>query len=298
MNATDPARPPKDRRAQLAIGLVILSMLGFAGMDAMSKLLASTYAITQILWVRYIVFAVFAIALVRRAGVLATAHSNRPWLQGTRALLLVMENAVFVLAFMFLPLAEVHAIAAASPLIVVALAAPLLGEKVDVRRWLAVLAGFLGVLAIVRPGFRTADWHILVPLAGALMWGMYQILVRLCSRTDSAGTTLLWSAGVGLAATTLTGPLQWTNPDATGWALLMGVALAGSLAHYALIKALGYAEATVLQPYSYALLVFATLFGLAVFGHVPDAWTIGGAVIIVASGLYSWHRDRLRIAQA
>ncbi len=129
-------------------------------------------------------------------------------------------------------------------------------------------------------------------MVGAVLWGGYQILIRLCSRTDTPETTLVWSAFVAFGATTLVGPLQWRWPDATGWALLVAIALLGALAHYALIKALDYAEAGAVQPYSYTLLVFVTILGIIVFGDIPDHWTLAGAAVIVASGLYTWHHER------
>ncbi len=286
-----PARPGD--RPGLAIGLMLVAMLAFAAMDGISKVLARDLAITQILWVRYILFTFFVAVLLRKRGVRGALASGQPWLQGARALLLVIENGIFVAAFVYLPLADVHAIAAASPLIVVALSVPMLGERVGPRRWLAVLAGFVGVLIVIRPGFATLEWPILIAVAGALTWGLYQVLVRLCARTDSGETTWAWSAVVGLAATTLVGPLSWQWPDAWGWGLLVGVAVLGSAAHLALIKALGAWEAGALQPFSYTLLVWATVIGVVVFGDVPDIATIVGAAVIIASGLYAWHRERV-----
>jgi drug/metabolite transporter (DMT)-like permease len=278
--------------ARAGILLVIAASFGFASMDAMSKVLAQDHAILQILWFRYMVFTVFALAIARRRGVRRTLISQRPWLQAFRALLLVAENAVFVLAFRYLPLADVHALGASAPLMVVALSVVLLGETVGIRRWSAVLVGFVGVLIIIRPGLQEIEWPLLIPLVGALMWALYQILVRLCSRTDGSDTTLLWSALVGLAATSVTGPFVWVPPDREAWVLLVVLAVAGSIAHYALIKGLQLAEASAVQPYTYTLLVFAAFWGLAVFGDIPDAWTILGATIIVGSGLYTWYRER------
>lgn len=154
------------------------------------------------------------------------------------------------------------------------------------------------MLLIVRPGFRELDWPLLLPVAGAILWGAYQILIRLCSRTDTPDTTLVWSAFVAFGATTLVGPWQWIWPDATGWALLLAIALLGALAHYALIKALDHAEAGSVQPYSYTLLVFVTILGVIVFGDIPDHWTLVGAAVIVTSGLYTWHHERRAAVRA
>ncbi len=277
----------------------MLAMLGFASMDAIAKWLVADYAIGQMMWIRYAVFSVFAWLVVqRRGGLMTAARTQRPWLQGGRALLAVVESAVFVLAFNYLPLADTHAVAATSPLIVIALGVLFLGERAGLARWLAVAVAFAGMLMIVRPGLRALDWPMLLPLLGALLWATYQVLIRLCSRTDSADTTLVWSAFVAFGATTLVGPWQWQWPDTQGWVLLVAVALLGALSHYALIKALDHAEAGAVQPYAYTLLVWAAVLGALVFGDIPDHWTLMGAAIIVASGLYTWHYDRRAMRRA
>ena len=272
----------------------MFAMLGFASMDAITKWMVADYPIGQMMWTRYAVFCLFAWLVVRRRGLRSAWRTTRPWLQGGRALLAVVESAVFVLAFRYLPLADTHAVAATSPLIVIALGALFLGERAGPARWIVVAAGFVGVLLIVQPGFRELDWALLLPLLGAVLWGSYQILIRLCSRTDSPDTTLVWSAFVAFGVSTLIGPWQWKWPDAQGWALLTAIALLGALAHYALIRALDYAEASAVQPFSYTLLVFAAILGAVVFGDIPDGWTIAGAVVIVSSGLYTWHHERRR----
>ena len=274
--------------------LTMLAMLCFASMDAISKSLVVEYSVGQLMWVRYILLCVFAWLLVRKQGVRAALRSRKPALQVFRSLVAVVEGAMFVLAFRYLPLADTHAVAATSPLIVIALGVLFLGEKAGPARWLAVAAGFVGVLLIVRPGFRTLDWPLLLPLAGALLWAGYQLLTRLNARFDPPNTSLLWSAIIALIATSFVGPLDWTWPTPLAWAMMIAVAFIGAIAHYALIKALDYAEAGAVQPYSYTLLVWAAVMGWLAFGAVPDGWTIFGAAIVVASGLYTWHHDRGR----
>src|SRR5262249_37956676 len=151
----------------------VLAMLAFASMDAISKWLVVGFSLGEIMWIRYAVFCVFAWLVVRPRGFLKAVRSRRPWLQGGRALLALVESFVFVLAFRYLPLADVHALAATSPLIVIALGVLFLGERAGPARWLAVLAGFVGMLPIVRPGFRELNAALLLPIVGALMWGVY-----------------------------------------------------------------------------------------------------------------------------
>jgi drug/metabolite transporter (DMT)-like permease len=271
----------------------MLAMLCFAGMDAISKFLVADYAVGQIMWIRCILIFLFTWFIVRRQGLVGALRTKQPWLQIVRSLILVIESAIFVLAFRYLPLADTHAVAATSPLIVIALGVLFLGERAGAARWLAVAAGFAGVLLIVQPGLRSLDWPVLLPLIGAGLWATYQILTRLAARHDSPDTSLIWVALVPLIATTFVGPIGWQWPTAMAWILMSAISAIGAVGNYALIKALDYAEAGAVQPYSYTLLVWATLFGVVVFGDVPDGWTILGAAIVVASGLYTWHHDRV-----
>ena len=284
-------------RNSLGALLTMLAMLCFAGMDAISKSLVVEYSVGQLMWVRYILLCLFAWFLVRKQGVRAALRSKRPGLQIFRSLVAVVEGAMFVLAFRYLPLADTHAVAATSPLIVIALGVLFMGERAGPARWIAVAAGFVGVLLIVRPGFRTLDWPLVLPLAGAAMWAGYQLLTRLNARWDTPNTSMLWSAIVALIATSFVGPFDWQWPTPLAWAMMIAVAFVGAIAHYALIKALDYAEAGAVQPYSYTLLVWAAVMGWLGFGDVPDEWTILGAAVVVASGLYTWHHDR-RVASA
>jgi drug/metabolite transporter (DMT)-like permease len=276
--------------AHLGALLTALSMLLFAVMDATSKILVRDYPVSEALWIRYMIFTLFTLALAWPHGIRRIAHSEKPWLQATRAMLSVFESASFVIAFRYLPLADTHAVAASSPLMVIALSAPVLGERIGLHRGISVLAAFAGVLLIIRPGFGHVSWPLFIPLLGALLWAVYQIMVRFLARDDRPETTLLWSAAVGLIAISLVAPWEFRAPDTVGWALLAAVGVLGSLAHYALIHALDFAEAGAVQPYAYTLLVWAALLGWLVFGDVPGPWTILGACIVVLSGLYAWAR--------
>ena len=173
-----------------------------------------------------------------------------------------------------------------SLLLVTALAVPILGERVGIRRWLAVLAGFIGLLVILRPGLRVFDPVALIPLAGAGLWAIYQLLVRTTS-SDSAATMLLCTSLVGAVVMGLIAPFQWVAPDAQGWALLVALGIIGSLGHWLLIRAIQSAPASSLQPFHYTILLWATLVGYLVFDELPDLWIIVGAGIVVSCGLYA-----------
>ena len=273
---------------------MVLAMMLLASMDATAKYLVRDYTIVQILWVRFVIFLAVALALARRRGIARTFVSRQWRLQIVRSLVLLAEAAAFILSFSLLPLADVHAVAAAAPLLATALAVPMLGERVGRHRWTAVAVGLLGVLVIVRPGMGTMQWAAAAPLAAAFLWALYQVLVRKVGLTDSVATTTLYTAAVGLAVLTLLVPFVWRAPDPGAWSLMLLVGVLGSAGHIVLFKALELAPASALQPFGYMLMVWAAVMGYLVFDHIPDAPTMGGAVIVVLGGLYALHRERLR----
>jgi drug/metabolite transporter (DMT)-like permease len=278
------------------IAYALLAWLLFACMDAGSKLLAEEYSIVQILWVRFLSLLAVSGSLAIRQGSTGLI-TRRFWLQSLRSLMLMVEIGLFIWTITVLPLADAHAILAIAPLLVTALSVPLLGEKVGIRRWSAVGVASIGMLVILRPGFGVMHPMALVALLCACMWSLYQVLTRVVSRVDAPFTTLFYTALLGAIALTVIGPFYWRAPDVGGWALFALVAVLGASGHYLLIKALQLAPASVLQPFAYTVLVWATLVGFTVFGNLPDLFTVAGALIIVASGLYSFARER-RLRQA
>lgn len=278
------------------IAIVLLGVFMFACVDTLNKVLGQSHSIAQILWVRFLIFVPIALALsYRRHGGL-TWRSQRPLLQAARAALLVIEMGFFVAALKYLPLADVQAIAASAPLMVVALSVPFLGEKVGWRRWSAVAVGFTGVLIIVRPGFESMSTGTILTLIGTAMWAVYQIMLRIVGRYDPAPTTALWTAVIGLAMTSAVVPFHWTEPTPLGWFLLLLIGILGAAGHTVFMKAFTLAPASALQPFTYTQLVLVTILGWLVFGDLPDVWTVAGASLIVAAGLYSIYRARLRAA--
>jgi len=285
---------PRPDNIPRGITLILLAMAIFAAQDAVIKHLAASYSTPQILWVRYVIFAGFALALALRKRPLAQVlKCARPGFQILRSLAILGDMALFVIAVRLLPLADTHALIATFPLITMALAVVFLKEQVGLRRWLAIVACFIGVLVILRPGITVIQPGALWALAAAVFFSIYQVMTRVVSRTDSAETSLLYMAITGAAATTVVGPFFWVPPDAAGWGWLFVLAVLGTVTHLLLIKALEHAPASVLQPFNYTLLPWAALFGLLAFGQFPDGWTIAGATIIVASGLYSIYREHI-----
>ena len=277
------------------IALLMLTMVIFATQDAVTKHLAQDLAIAQIVMVRFWAFAIFILLLVSRrpGGVRHATKARRPWLQILRSLILVIEIGIFAYASRGLPLADMLAIMAIFPLVVTALSVPLLGEKVGIRRWSAVLVGFAGVLIILRPGAGVFDPLSVLALISAVLYALYNVLTRMVSaQGDSSDTTVLYTAVIGAVAVTLVGPWFWVMPRPDQWMWLGVLSVTGITGHWLLIKALEAAPASVLQPFNYTLLVWATVIGYLVFDDLPDLWTVIGAAVIVASGLYTIFRER------
>jgi drug/metabolite transporter (DMT)-like permease len=275
------------------ITLMLTAMAVLACMDAISKYLAVRYAVPQILLVRFAIFMAFALILARPKSLRSAYASKHPMLQLLRSLVITIEVGVFILAFRYLPLADTHAIAGIAPLLVTALAVPLLGETVGIRRWSAVGAGFIGLLIIIRPGFETMEPAYLIPVVGALLWSLYQILMRMVS-DDEASTSLLYMASVGFVIMAAIAPFYWIWPSGTDWFWMTALGIIGAAGHYILIQAFRLAPANLLQPFHYSVLIWATLIGFIVFGDFPDTWTIFGAAVIVISGIYAIYRERLK----
>ena len=271
----------------------IIGMLFFGSMDAVSKHLTSSLPVIEILWVRYLFFALFGFLLAVHYSGLRGLRTSIPFLQIARGLALVFEIVLFTYAFRYLPLADAHVMAASVPLIVLALAVPILKERVGHRRWFAVVLGFLGVLIILRPGFGNWQPILFLPLLGAFGFAVYLVLTRMAAKFDTIGTSAFYTGVVGLSVLTIFLPLEWKTPTIEEWGWLLLASVLGLCGHICVIKALSMAEASVLQPFFYVVLVWATFLGFIIFDDIPDFITIIGACIIVGSGLYAWYRERV-----
>jgi len=265
----------------------------FSVQDAITRTLVQDLPVVQILTARFTAFAVFALIFTGwRVGLRTAFATGAPVLQIARSVLIIVEIGLFALGLRTIGLAEVHAIFSLFPLLVTAFAGPLLGEAIGWRRWLAVCAGFAGTLIILRPGGGVFHSAMLYPLAAAFLWALYSIFTRKVSRTDSFETSLVYTALVAAALVTPFGLAAWTQPATEQWLLLAFIAVTSIVSHLLLILALERVEAATLQPFNYLLLVFATIMGFAVFGELPDWWTIAGASIVVFSGLFVIWRER------
>jgi drug/metabolite transporter (DMT)-like permease len=287
--------PAADAGASLrAILLTLATTIGFAAMNGTNKYLTQDYPVIEVVWGRFF-FASLGILLVAawRPGWRALLRTARPGIQALRSALMICSTLLFIGSLSVLPLAEVEAINFAGPFFVVALSVPLLRERVPAAIWIAVVAGFAGVLVIIRPGSGVLSWAALMPVGVAFLYALFQIVTRRIGGADSAITSLFYSGLLGLLVASLVSPLVWRWPDLKGWLLMAQAGLLGAGSHFMLIKALDLAPASLLQPFTYVQLVAAVVIGYAVFGNVPDLWTLTGSAIVVGSGLYVlWRQQR------
>jgi len=273
---------------------MLVSIVFFSLMYSISKGLTETYPVLQIVWARYVLFVGFSFAPALRFGAGAVLRTRRLVLQVVRSALLVGATACALAGYSYLHLADANALGSISPLLVTLLSALVLGEAVGWRRWLAIAGGFAGTLIILRPGAGAFDWAALLPVCASALYANYQITTRMLSNVDSEATTLFYSGTVGAIALTLLLPFIWVPPDLEGWAVLLLVAVLGTGGQVCVIRALTSAPASSLQPYAYVQLPFMALVGFVLYDEVPDFWTYVGAAVVVASGLYAWHRSRVK----
>src|SRR4051812_1587626 len=267
-----------------AILLVVASVALFSVSDVLAKLLRQSLPATEIAWLRYVAFAGLALVLAGR-GRFAGLWPRRPGLQLLRGLFLLGSAVFFITGLAYLPVAEATAIVFVSPTFITALSIVFLGEVVGIRRWAAVLVGFLGVLVVIRPGGGSIQAVALFPLASALSWAATIVITRKMGTAEQAETTLLWSACTGLLVLTAVVPFGFVPPSLGQIGIGLVLGLCSSLGQYLVILAYRRAAASVLAPFSYVQLLSSILLGYLAFQAVPDRATLLGATVIILSGL-------------
>lgn len=282
-----------------AILLILSTGLLFAFLDTSAKYLVLSGMSPQFVsWMRFAEHVVLALMLLRawqNPDVFRFKSLPRQMLRG---IFLFGSTFFNFLALKTLQLAETTSIFFFAPMLITALAGPLLGEWAGWRRWLAIGAGFIGVLVITRPGFASFELGHVYALCATVSYCLYVLMTRHMGATETPESLIFYSA---LAPVLLMAPaVPYTAsvpPDAFHWLILLSLGFYGGLGHWLLIKAYRMASTTALAPYPYLQMVWMILLGYLVFDQLPDRWTLVGAAIIVASGLYIVHREhRLRLA--
>ncbi len=280
-----------ERAARFAgIGLMLLSIFMFSFGDAVGKFLVETYPVGELLWLRACA-ALFVLSPMVWRNRSAFTRLERPWLQLFRAVLSTLEVAGFFLATVYLPLADVITYYLACPIFVTALSAILLRERVGWRRWSAVLIGFCGVLIALRPSSQTISWPALIALGGSTSFAVLMLITRSLRATPDVVLASSQFMGTFVLGAALS-PIGWVTPDAVSLALFVASGCISVGALLCVNRSLKLAPASVVVPYQYSMIVWAVMFGYAVFGDVPSPSTIIGAAIIIGAGLYIFLRER------
>jgi drug/metabolite transporter (DMT)-like permease len=267
----------------------ILAMVAGAGLlvlsDATTKHLTEHFPLGQVLCLRQLAALLFMLPyawFVTGTRGLRIVNGRGQLLRG---ILFLAGAVIVVVSLHYLPLSFVTVVFFASPLFVAAVSAPILGERVYAYQWIAIAVGFVGVMLIVRPGARGAEWITLVPVLGALLNALRDAVTRRLSRTDTSISILFWSGVFVCIGGLFTVPLGWKSIDANGGMWFIAAGFFNAAAQFLVIEAFRLGKAAVVAPFRYSGLVWAMLIGFFVWSEVPDAWMLTGAAIIVGAGV-------------
>ncbi|KMW56641.1 protein of unknown function DUF6 transmembrane [Candidatus Rhodobacter oscarellae] len=268
-------------------------MFIFSAVDTQAKFLTDTLHPFQIVWFRQLglVLGLVFMLSYHGASILRTAA---PGLQVLRGAVAAGSATLFIFAVSYVPLADAVAVTFVAPFMVTLMGALILREPVGMRRWTAVIIGFLATLIIIRPGTGAIHPAAFLVILAAALFAVRQIVSRALAGSDNTMTTVAYTALVSVALLSVPLPFVWQWPT-EGWqiALLISMALMAALAETLVIKALELAQAVVVAPLHYTILIWSTFYGWLIFGDLPDLWTWVGAAIITATGIYTLNRERL-----
>ena len=273
----------------ISYNLLAWALLPF--MDTIAKHLSSDLSFFQITWARYFFTVFFTLPLMFFFFKKNLTWSTQPKLQIFRGLTLFFANILFFYSISIISMAKALTLAFVAPLITTALSPIFLGEKVGLKRWSAVIVGFVGSLIVVRPGFIEFNLASVAALGTGFFYGIYLVITRKLHSSDSPLLTLLLTGVVGVVIATFFVPIVWINPTSHQWGLLALMGIFACLGHFFLILSLKYADASKLAPFGYFEIVTNVILGYYFFGDFPHYWTWVGLIIIICSGVYISFRE-------
>ena len=265
----------------------LIAYFSFSLLDAVQKTAVIYHSIFQILFIKYCFVLILSLIESKRKKNYKFFKSSNIKIQLVRSVLSIVESGCFVFSFRYLSLADVHSIASLTPVIVVALSALILRESVNLKTWVAIFLGFIGVLIIMRPGLSIFDPMSLIPLGGAFFLSIYQIVTRKASEKDSNETSLFYTSIVGIFFMGIIGYNYWQPLMDLSLYFFLAIGIFFSLGLYFQIIALSLARAGIIQPFHYTLIFWAIILGYLFYNDLPDIPTIIGAIIITISGIYT-----------
>jgi len=276
-----------------AIVFNILAWIMLPVMDGFAKYLSSDLPILQITWSRYFFTVVFILPIMFFFYNKQLVWTDKPKLQFIRGMILLCANICFFYAISVISLAKALTLAFIAPLIVTAFSPMMLGEKVGIRRWTAVVIGFIGSLVVIRPGFVEFNLASFAALGTGIMYGFYLIITRKLSTSDNPLLTLLLTGLVGAVIISCVVPFVWVKPTFNQWSMMAGIGMFACIGHLFLILSLKYADASKLAPFSYFEIITNIIIGFYFFNNFPDNWTFLGLFIIILSGIYISRRENV-----
>jgi drug/metabolite transporter (DMT)-like permease len=288
--------PSSHKNAPLTgIGLMLAAMAILPFLDVAAKFLGQqNMPVVQSVWARMFIGMFLTLPFLLRGRPLSVLVPDRPLLHSARAILIICSTAFFFLALAYLPIADTLAIYFVQPLIVTLLAPLLLKEHVGLRRWIAVVIGFIGTLIIIRPGFQTLNPGVFLALIAGATSALYMIVTRKVSQTADPIVTTFYTNAFGAIFTTLAVVFVWVTPTLEQWGLLMMIAVVALIGHYLVIASYRFAEASLLAPLGYGEMIMAVVCGWWFFNDFPDRWTFVGVGILIACAVYISYRERVR----
>ena len=288
------AAPTRTSRPLRGVLFMCIACALFPIMNGIVKLLAANYDPQQIVWFRIISHLVVVAAVFMPRMGLGLLRTRRIGTQFVSSVMMLLSTLFFFSAVKYVPVAEAISVTFVSPLVVVLLAWPLLGERITVFRMAAVIVGFSGVLIVIRPGSAVFQWASVLLLCSAICYSVYQILIRRLAGIDQPATSIFYSVLLGAILMSLWLPFVWKTPVAwSDWALLCSLGIFGALGHYCVAKAMTYASANFVAPFNYTQMIGSVIVGYLMFAEVPDFYTwIGTAVIVGAGLMVGWQSRR------
>ena len=266
--------------------LILLTYLSFGILDTIQKTAVQYHSVFVLLFVKYTFCLIFSFFIAKKNNVKNYYLSNNYKIQITRCILSVCEACFFVLSFRYLALADAHTIGSLSPVLVVFFSYLILREKINLATWVAIGISFFGVILIMRPGLTIFNPYLVIPLLAAFFYSLFQIATRLNAQYDDNETMLFYNGLIGVIITSILSIFFWQPLHSFSFIFFIFLGFFFCMGLFLQIKALSITPASVLAPYNYTIIVWAILFGLVVYKEIPDIFTIIGAIIIVASGVF------------